>query len=79
MQAQTDEAKNEVADEKREKPWKPNRALRRSRPAKHSRTLMSQFDLRFKTISWTKRNPWTVREERRARAKRAKQARKINR
>ena len=34
---------------------------------------------RFQQMSFTKRNPWQVRAERRAQNKRAKQARKLNR
>lgn len=35
--------------------------------------------MRFMQMSFTKRNPWQVREGRRAKNKRAKQARKLNR
>jgi hypothetical protein len=45
--------------------------------SKHSRR--TRDGSRFLQWSYTKRNPWTVRNERRAAAKRAKLARKINR
>lgn len=43
--------------------------------SKHSVKLNSS---RFNQISFTKRNPWTVRDENRAKERRRKQARKNN-
>jgi len=45
--------------------------------SKHSVKLRD--GLRFEQLSFTKRNPWTVRAERRIKNKRARQARKLNR
>lgn len=45
--------------------------------SKHSRFVVS--GQRFRQVSYTKRNPWTVRAENRTKNRRARAARKINR